>query len=77
MMAIDMTAQLGSILTALEFALLISTAALVGAALRNLMHPAAAAGRRTASDMATVGASPSVPERSGETPSDTSVPEAA
>jgi hypothetical protein len=77
MMAIDMTAQLGWLMTVLN-ALLVVTGAAIAARMWIGRSAVSRHDVRTASTMAVVGSSSSAPSsREEETPSDTSVPEAA
>lgn len=77
MMLIDMTAQLGSLLTGLDMLLVIAAAA-IAVSMRH-RQSALLTSRRidTASKSAIVDASPSAPTPMGGVPSDTSIPQAA
>lgn len=85
MLAIDMTPELGSLITSLLVILMVATAAVAFSVWRSSARyvtssrPATDSGRPatdTVRHLAIVGASPSVPAKP-VTPSDTSVPEAA
>ena len=79
MMTIDMTAQLGWLITGLQVIVLVAASAVVASVWRS-RTPAAPSVRPAGKDsrhLAIVGASPSAPAHTGAAPSDTSVPEAA
>ena len=79
MMTIDMTAQLGLLITSLQVITLIAASAVVASALRGRRPaaPSATSTPKPSRHLAIVGASPSAPAQSGAAPSDTSLPEAA
>jgi len=77
MMFIDMTAELGSLLTALDVALVLAAVAIAVSARNSQRASLTSSAARTTTETAIVGFSNSVPASAVDMPSDTSVPEAA
>lgn len=77
MMLIDMTPQLGSLLTALDVILVLAATAIAASVWHRQRASLASHDTRTGSTLAVVDYSSSTPARAEEAPSDTSVPEAA